>query len=555
MIGALARWFGYSTWFALALAASLYWSIPKDDIRRLVQHKASQKLKTKVTIDKLAFHGVTGVSVLGLEMVLPIKKGAPPATPGTPGAPAAEPPPGGEEPAVETKEEPAIPLDLPGLLLADSIRVDVNTLGLLLGQKLKARVTAEISRGTIDDTTFQITPDGWSLHVGAIDGVDLGPIKVLRTLGKMDLDLMTRLSGKLDFEWGGSLDSSHGEVELELADTVLPYLPIKDPRQPFPIGEAFEVQLGSIQLKATLAKPDKLPGVRPRPGSPVTLLLEKLSARGEHVELQLDGGQKHTIAFVGKQAGEAELDITLVLSFTDAFFAWKGVGHRPDGSEVPDGSHEGLKMGLEAGLRAARTVIGQRSYYGFHCQGPLKDFKCLPKAPSRRLTPIAAPAEAAPTGGADPDGGDVEASARPSPPARPGRPGARANTPSPRLAQPLARGDQPAAPRLVEPTRPADERLEALRAQGVPGAPGDTLGPGVGGGLVPPPEPEPLPEVPPSEEPTAAEALPEPIEPAPAEAPAEGEPGEGEAAPEEAVDGADGVPAEGEEQPAEETLE
>jgi hypothetical protein len=597
MLGALLRWFLYSVWFVLALVASLYYSIPKDDIRRFAQSRASERLKTPVTISKLQLHGITGVELLGVKVVLPIKKpDAPAGTPSQPGAPGgmARPPAGGGDetgeadatnsdrpspgssdtggnagnPAAggaakpeEGAQNKIAAGDIPGLLIADSVRVDVNTFGLLMGQKLKAKLTAAISGGTIEDTSLTMTQDGWSLVVGAMTGINLGPIKPFRTLAKMDLDLLARLSGHAEFEWGGRLQDSRGKLELQLADTVLPYLPLKDPRQPFPIGEAFEVQLGTIEVRASLDRADKLTGVRPRPGNPVTLLLEKLSAKGEHLELQLDSGQKHTIAFVGKSGGDAEVDITFVLSFTDAFFQWKGVGHRPDGEEVADASHAGLEMGLQAGLKSARTVIGSRAYYGFHCVGPLKTFKCLPKAPSRRLVPMADPGGNTGTGG-----GEVEANMRPAAPmpmpsdetraggverpipSRPVRP-IQATPPS-QTGRVIGGTGRP-PPRLVDPTRPTDERFDSARRFGLTGQPGDTLGPGVGGGLpVPPNEPmaEPLPNEP---EPTAAELVPEP---APGEAhgelPAEG--AEGHPGEPGAVDGVEGaLPAEGGEVPLE----
>ena len=562
MLGAFIRWFLYSSWFVLALVGSLYLSIPKDEIRRFVQHHATAKLKTKVSIDKLQLHGISGVELSGVQIVLPVKKPTPPVTPTVPGAPGAERTPGAEAGDDSSGASPASAADdaaakakaaveFPGLLIAEKLRIDVNTLGLLVGQKLKARLEAEVSGGTISDTTLTATEDGFSLHVGEIDNVNLGPIKPFRTLMKMDLDILTRLSGKLELQYGGSLAKSRGELELTLSDTVLPYLPLKDPRQPFPIGEAFEVQLGTLEFKALLDRSDKLPGVRARAGSPTTLLIEKLSARGEHVELQLDSGQKHTLVFAGPTTGDAELDITFVLSFTDVFFAWKGTGHRPDGEEVADASHSGLEMGLQLGLKAARTVIGQKSYYGFHCVGRLKEMKCLPKAPSRRLTPLTAepskPGSSDSNSGGQGDSGEGdsgegdEVGARPPAPNRPSGNASARTTPKPRFGNQNDPGRS--RPRLVEPTRPSAERLDAARLRGVSGNTGDTLGPGVQGGFVPPPEGEPPAEPAPVEEPSAAETIPEPVEGAPPveEAPVdgvEGAPAEGG----EAVDGVDGAP-------------
>ena len=87
MLGAFLRWLAYSTYFVAALVGSLYFSIPKDDIRRFAQSRASEKLKSKVTIEKLLLHGLTGVELVGVQVILPVKPPQKPGEPSQPGAP------------------------------------------------------------------------------------------------------------------------------------------------------------------------------------------------------------------------------------------------------------------------------------------------------------------------------------------------------------------------------------------------------------------------------------------------------------------------------------
>lgn len=493
MIGALLRWMGYSVYFTVALVAFLYLSIPTSKVKRFVAHKATKALKKKVTIGELEIRGISGVTLTNVVVELPLPEGQVDEAASAAGAPAAEATPGAAD---DDEDEPTKLFNPPGLLMADKLALDVNTWDLLTGKPLKALLNADISGGTLTDVAFEARGGKkWTLEVGDMTGIDLGPMRLLRTMAKMEMDLMARLSGRMHVEWNGKLGESTADIELQLSDTLIPYLPIKHPKEPFPIGEAFQVAIGDVELNMKLDKAENLPslGTRTRGISPktTTLFIEKLRARGEHVDIQLDSGQKHTIAFRGPKTSDGYIDVKLVVHFTDEFFAWKGDGVRSDGYEAKDVSHQALKPAMNSFLRTARVRIGGKYYYGFHCQGTLKNFKCPPRAPSRRLTttvptpPAAQSAVPKPT--ARPKPSTFERP-RPTP-----RPTTTRSTEPRRPAQPRGRRatttSRSPASRLVEPARDR-ERANAEARRGLrPNIPE----------AEPPPEPPPVDEPPPEE--------------------------------------------------------
>ena len=470
MLGRIIKGIAYSVYFVVALVGFIYLSLPTDKLKGYIEHHASQKLKMQLTIGGLELRGITGVTLTGVQLVIPIK----PLTDSAAGAPGG---PGSEPAPLSTSDDGAsLITDPPGLLNAAELNLDVNTIGLIRGHKLKAALTGDLSNGEIK-ATMEATDGGFLIELEEISGVNLAPVRLFRWLLKMDVHSM--LSGRVSLDWGGHIAKSSGKLDLVLSDTVVPYLSLGQGER-F-MGEAFEVQVGALEVEAELGKPEDFSGIAPRLRSaPAVLLISKLDGRGEHIELQLDAAQKHWIAFTGPKNSDGEIDLKFMVHFTEEFFAWEGDGHRADGTLVEDVSHAGFKMAFANMLRAARVRSGGKYYYGFHCRGPLSSFKCLPEAPSRRIspnlggTPVSAGATSGRPGARPPPAAGAAPLARPQPPGRSvSRPGttrpstARPSTTRPSTARPSTTRSRPPrasksstrpAGRLVERTRPQSER-------------------------------------------------------------------------------------------------
>ena len=472
MLGRVMRGVGYSAWFILALLFFTYLAFPNERVKSFAEAKASAALKMKVRIGELKLRGLGGVTLNDVKIEIPIPPDAPPGPPDAAGGPHAAggpndaPPPsaeavdgGKDKPDVKAEQDPNI-INPPGIVMASEIRLDVNAFGLAFGKPLKASVKAEISGGTVSGAKFEKTADGWDLAIETIDGINLAPTRLFKLLLKSDINSL--LSGKLDMHWGGSLAQSRGKFDFSLGETVVPHLVFKDPASGYMAAEAFNVQVGQIDFKATLDKRGnfKVLGGQPKEG-PATLLIEKFQAKGAHLTIDLDSKQSHTITFGPGGFGDATIDVKIVISFTDEFYRWKGDGRREDGSEVKDASHEGLRQALEgpmSPLRNARIRQGKGFEYGYHCRGPVKHLKCTPEAPSRRITPRFDNGPGTPPPPPDGSGGGEgrpEALNRPAPP--PHVPASAGPMPDHPLPPPLT--GRP-TPHLVEPGRPASERIQ-----------------------------------------------------------------------------------------------
>ena len=557
----------YSIWFVCALFLFTYWSIPTDRVAKFAAHQATKKLKMKVTIGDLELHGLTGVTLKDVKVAIPIPVIPLPGAEGNPGhqaggpgdravpgavpakkptrpglRPGPRPPkqplglrdkPGpaatvekGEkekaEQAVKEAAEDAAALryaKAPGMVMLSTVRADVNTWDVLRGQKLQAQVAAKFTTGgELSETTFTAQEKGWHLKLGAMTGINLGPSKLFRRFLGTHVD--GRLSGSGEITWVGNINGSSGALDITVSDTVVPFMAIDKVSH----IAAYDVQAGELTLKLRLGKPDEiagLKGARRINKAVTTLLIEELKANGEHVEVALEEiGRKNTLQFVGPKFGDTKIDVKFKVHFKDKFFAWKGDGHRPEGTIIRQESHAGMKGLLPMRLKAALANIDGKDWYGFHCLGRLKasedgrlpEYRCRPTPPRR--APQATRPSAHGVGGARPQAG-----ARPQQPGTP-RPGMTRPTPSGRPVpgvRPTAAGAEqdPSAPkRFVDnsrKTRPAGKLIERNRPEtdnrdwdrkrpaNAARTPPDMLSPGerVGGGGEPTPtynEPEPEPE-------------------------------------------------------------
>ena len=500
MLGKILRGFAYFIYFLVALIGFLYLSIPTEKVKSYLEAKATVALKTNVKIGGLKIHGLTGVTLSNVKIEL-VPKEAPPGpegaevepTHGAGGPRGVATPAKKKEPNADAKKARDDASDAPiqvkskkGLIMASELRLDLNTWGLLRGRKLKASLKADVSGGTIRGATYERTDTGWKVAVDDLKDINLVPMRLFEVLfGKR---IHMSLSGKeIEIDWHGSWQNSTANFELSLADTVIGHYEIKDPVHGWPVGEAFDVDLGKIDIVAKLgaAKDLGVPG-----GDRHVLVIERLRGLGKHVDIQIDGGQRHTITFHGPKFTDGIINLKLVASLKEALFAWKGDGRRDDGSVVKGVSHEVIKYGLcarEDGklcldqLRQARVRRGGRDYFGFHCTGPLKALKCKPVRPSLRVTPSFGKGQPV-ADEKDPDANKGGAASprkfeRPKPPssAHSNRPTAREHkSKRPRTtSRPAGRLVEPGRSNPTPPPRP-----RISKGPGVGDAPADEVDPG-----------------------------------------------------------------------------
>jgi len=393
----LLKYTGYSLFFVIMLALFLLLTFPADQVRQYAERQLSKQIGGTVRIAKLDLSLTGDITLEGIQIELPMpeekqdsRRGPRGKTsgPGAAGEPAA--PQDNDEGAGENETHRENP---PMFLLADKLQIDWNPLGIALGKPVNMVINGEIQNGTVSNLRITQVEDGWHIRVDQIQGVNLTPTRLLKRFVGTDI-WATLSSGKdLDFIWRGSVANSEGTIALKLTDTLIPHIVFRDPKRPSLWAEAFDVGVGDLTLRMTLEKHSK--SSRRRTNAPVEdenrLAIDELKARGHHLLLNMDGGQKHTIRFQRPETGMGLVDIKFVFSFTKEFFAWKGTGVRADGSTVANATHIGLKYTLEgpqSPLARGRVGKKQTGYrYGYHCTGMLRDLNCLPEKPSRAILP------------------------------------------------------------------------------------------------------------------------------------------------------------------------
>ena len=463
MLGRIIKYFAYSAYFTVAVVMFAYWSIPTDKVSRFLSHQATAKMKLTVKIDGLTLLGINGATLNGVTIELPIEKNTPagdeaggPGEAPTPGADAAD-----DQPATSDEE-------FPGMVMFKDLTVSANTIAILRGKDALVDFSGDFVTGGTVEGSFAMPGMVWPPAEGKFTqiGMELAPTRLFEFL------LGKRIEGRmsLDSAWSGFPSALDAKIDLTITDGVIPYLPIPNPRpmpgQPaYPLGEAFQVAIGEMKLKAHWAPVSELPKLGPRARTAKqAILFETISAEGDHIELMLDNGQKHFIAINDAKFSMSQIDLKFVVHFTDAFFAWKGDGERPDGTIAKDESHGGLRMPLENALKQARVKLGTKYYYGFHCTGAIKTMKCLPRAPSRRIQPKLGEPRSAKKPDDDPStspstAGKLE---RPAAPSRPKRSVAKRDS---RTGRRTSKSAVRPTNRMVEPDRSdlEAERRERLR--------------------------------------------------------------------------------------------
>lgn len=498
MLGRMLKLSGYSLYFLVALLGFIYLSIPTNRIKSYAEDQASQRLKKKVKIGKLSIRGLSGVTLENVSVELPI---APDPRLGDDGGPVAGAPGGEPTPGSEDGAEAGGPIRMrveKGILAASKVELDVNTWDLIRGRKLKAVLNAELSGGTLKNVSIDRTDSGWKVAAKKIEGINLTPIKLFRLLFRKNIDAM--LSGSMEIDWHGSMRNSTMLLDMALGNLRVGHYAPKDP-DGSPLADIFDIDLGDVIFKAHLAHPKSLGLGNLPPTAPHVMLIEKLKASGEDLDLWLDAG-RHTITFRGKSYKDAYMDLRLVFYIKPALLDWKGTGYTDMGpkmkggpNEITETSHALAKAAIcvrdpkrlketqfcADKLKRSRVRSNGRDLFGLHCKGTLRAIKCLNVRPSMRVVPK--------LGG---EGAIAKKTPRPTPasgvrpePTRRPRPKPTTAAGSPRKApkRHLKRTTKRPAGKLVEPGRPGGARKafrkrsgKASRSEDPPGEEPEILG-------------------------------------------------------------------------------
>ena len=424
----VAKGFGYAAFFFVSLLFFLYVTFPMDQVRGFVEYQAKKKLKMDVRIGDLDLKGLSGIELWDVVLIFPekepeeeaaaeLEETGPGMIPGRPGAPggvalprgeaapkgegaakddgakaakgraprakgaaatakAADPPAeeaedgeGADEKDGKGKKDKALSLKI------DHMDIGVRLLDVAFGKNPDIRVDAELLGGSVKDMT--ISRDGKAVHVEAreISGLNLTDSRLVSYF--IPFDIRGKLSGNVDFTWGGTLYGSHGTVEMQVAATkvVKPVLKSKQ------YGEFVltDVKAGSLAAKVVVGKKKAFPMLRTVPGSKdaTVVYFEKLEANGDDAELLLDERSAFLLK-KGRPFKDASMNMELVFFLADGFFNREVT--REGEKEKPN---KFLKTLLEHEPKWKKAE--KNGYYGLRCTGTVKKPDCNPTKPTMRV--------------------------------------------------------------------------------------------------------------------------------------------------------------------------
>lgn len=355
----------------------------------------------------------------------------------------------------------------------DHVDITVKLIDVLFGKNPDVRIDADLLGGSISNA--HVSRDGKKIHVEAkeISGLDVSATPLLGYF--LPFDIRGKLSGSVDFTWGGTLWDSRGTIELALAQSAI--------REPELKSKAYgdfkltDVKTGSLAIKVAVGKKKDIPMLRavPGPKDATVIHLEKVESSGEDAELITEERSVFVLR-KGKPFGDASMSMEIAFALADGFFDREVV--RSGEKEKPN---KFLKYLFEHDAKWKKAE--KNGFYGLRCSGIVKRPDCSPVRPSMRVGFAKTRAEG---GDADPKGtpdkekgGDQQK--RPDQPSAQGdkggtrEPGVRPtigtvqDLPRERPAQPEATADgpPPKVPRIRTPATGVDPkvRIEQLKRE------------------------------------------------------------------------------------------
>ncbi len=469
------QFLGYALFFCLIAVIALPYTFPTRQLRSFVARQARAQ-GYPIEIEDLKLHGLGGIELLGVRLVLPAKPGEPgengQATPGVP----------------ETE------------LRIDRLSARVALWPALMGKTIDVHFEMDAGGGKLEDGRIVQKGEDYDFEIGKISDIALGEMGIGNRLLAGNKSLSAGVDGDLNgtakVHYGSGGEDITGDVDLDLADAILKSPELEGGLRMTDLG------LGTVTLKVKIGLKSNIAALAAARGSDkaTVIHIEKMEAGGEGADVEiLTDEMAHILIPPGKgMLKQATLQLHFAINLNEkekkdakkpkdgdkAAKATKA-DETADDEEAADEEKPDKPVDDRVKWSKILTLFGAKlkpferaGFIGIGCTGPLMRPQCKPELP---VIGVGTRGKA-PVGGTGPDGNPA-----------PGQP----TTPGP---------VQPPAPTVV--------------ATPMPAAPIPEFKP-----VMPPPTPTPAPEPPKQEE-----KKPDPPKPEPAvedKKPAEEETGRG----------------------------
>ncbi len=374
----VARMFGYSLFFLIAMLVALPLTFPTRQLRSFLAQKARSQ-GYPLEIENLAMRGLGGIEFDGIHLTLPGKEGEP-----------------GENGSVG----PALP---EADLKIDKLTARIALLPAIFGKTVDVTFEVDAGGGHLEGGHFVQKGENLDLEIAKIDALGLGEIGIGRRIlsdvsgRKFSGELLAGLGGSAKVHWGGSTDDLSGAVDLELADAMLkqPELNLQGGLRLTDLGVGTLTLKVRIGLKSTLAALANVRGA----DKATMVHIEKMEATGSDLDLTTDE-TSHILIPPGKggwKAATIQLHFSLSISDKSSKAKKAKEGDKKSEKAAKEGDDKGTdnKDGDKKEGETDRakwtqllTMFGpqlkpfeRNGFIGIGCIGPLARPQCKPELP------------------------------------------------------------------------------------------------------------------------------------------------------------------------------
>ncbi len=413
---------GYALFFCLIAAIALPFTFPTRQLRSFVTRQARAQ-GYPIEIEDLKLHGLGGIELLGVHLVLPAKPG---------------------EPGENGQLSPGVPETE---LRIERLSARLALWPALMGKAIDVQFDVEAGGGKLEDGRIVKRGEDFDFEIGKLSDIALGEMgignRLLAGNKSLNAGIDGDLNGSAKVHYGNGGEDMTGDVDLELADAILKSPELEGGLRMTDLG------LGTVTLKVKIGLKSNIAALAAARGSDKATIIhiETMAAGGEGADVEiLTDETAHILIPPGKgMFKQATLQLHFAINLNekekkdakkpkDGEKAAKKDDAAADDEEAVDEekadkpADDRVKWSKILTLFGAKLQPFQRAgYIGIGCTGPLLRPQCKPELP---VVSVGTRGKA-PVGGTGPEGQN------PGTPTQPTTPGPAQPAVSPVVATPM----------------------------------------------------------------------------------------------------------------------
>lgn len=371
-VAAVVQALGYTLFFCVVVAIALPFTFPTRQLRSFVSRQARAQ-GYPLEIDELKLHGLGGIELSGIRLLLPGKAG---------------------EPGENGQPTPGVPETE---LKITRLSAKIALWPALFGKSIEVTFDMDAGGGKLENGRFVRRGDNYDVEIGKLSDMALGELGIGNRLIAGNKSLNAGVDGDLNgsakVHVGNQGEELNGDVDLELADAILKSPELEGGLRMTDLG------LGTVTLKVKMGLKSNIAALAAARGSDTATMvhIETMTAEGGDVELITDE-LAHILIPPGKGGWkQATLQLHFAINLAEKEKKDTGKTAKKDAAKEPakdEGDEEEtakpekpaddrVKWSQILTMFGAKLKPFERAgYIGIGCTGPLLRPQCKPELPA-----------------------------------------------------------------------------------------------------------------------------------------------------------------------------